>query len=227
MDRSQQRIAIALAVSAALHLGGLLLPQDAPRPPSGRVALLDARLRRQPAAPSPVAATPLTAPSRHAPLPRPAVAEPPAPPPVPTAPEPVPEPVPQAVAEPRLSVAEASEPLAQLMAPDSLLWQGWPGYLPSSELDHATAPQSDPDLSALERADGEARVEVKVYINEAGGVDGVELVSSQPAGRYDDAVRAAFAALRFEPGLRRGRPVRYFKRIVVGVTQQAEPAFTE
>ena len=51
-------------------------------------------------------------------------------------------------------------------------------------------------------------VKVKLQVNTLGEVEGVEIVSAQPEGVFEDAARTFFKAARYQPPQREGRPVR-------------------
>lgn len=63
-----------------------------------------------------------------------------------------------------------------------------------------------PARAALERVSG--RVLVRVSLDETGKVSDVSIVSAEPQGYFEDAVRAALAGARFRPGRKDGRDVR-------------------
>lgn len=58
-------------------------------------------------------------------------------------------------------------------------------------------------------------VSLRVYINEQGGVDAVQLVSARPAG-IEGPLLEVFRQAHFYPAIRDGRPVKSFKVIRIG-----------
>lgn len=52
------------------------------------------------------------------------------------------------------------------------------------------------------------RVVVRLYIGEDGGVEKAEVVAAEPPGYFEDAAVRAFLASRFSPGMKNGRPVK-------------------
>ncbi|WP_199052796.1 hypothetical protein [Aquitalea sp. ASV15] len=61
----------------------------------------------------------------------------------------------------------------------------------------------------------EVEVTLRVYINEQGGVDAVQLVSARPAG-VEGPLLEVFRQARFYPAIRQGHPVKSFKLIRIG-----------
>ncbi len=96
---------------------------------------------------------------------------------------------------------------------------GWNVYVPARLLDGPSLPLQEIILpEADEEGAGSgamAEAEIRVYVNEQGGVDGVDIVRSEPPGVLDDLARTAFSQARFEPGMQQGRAVRHYKRIVI------------
>lgn len=58
----------------------------------------------------------------------------------------------------------------------------------------------------------EGSVVVALHIDEAGEVQEIEVLESNPPGVFDAAVIAAYGQARFQPAARGGRPVRYLGR---------------
>lgn len=52
------------------------------------------------------------------------------------------------------------------------------------------------------------RVVVRLYIDEDGEVEKVDVVAAEPPGYFEDAAVRAFLASRFSPGMKNGRPVK-------------------
>lgn len=96
---------------------------------------------------------------------------------------------------------------------------GWNVYVPARLLDGPSLPLEEIILpEADEEGAGSgamAEAEIRVYVNEQGEVDGVDIVRSEPPGVLDDLARTAFSQARFEPGMQQGRVVRHYKRIVI------------
>jgi len=61
----------------------------------------------------------------------------------------------------------------------------------------------------------DVEVNLRVYINEQGGVDAVQLVSARPAG-VEGPLLEVFRQAKFYPAIRDGRPVKSFKLIRIG-----------
>jgi hypothetical protein len=89
-------------------------------------------------------------------------------------------------------------------------------YFRASELDAVAVPQfaANLDLEAL-RFSGAAALRVRVYINEAGGVDEVTLDDEAAPAAIHEQVRAAFLALRFHPAQKDGFLVKSQKLVEV------------
>ncbi|MGL6070812.1 energy transducer TonB [Craterilacuibacter sp.] len=117
---------------------------------------------------------------------------------------------PDAVAMPVSTLAEVADEAESL---------GWEVYLPARLLDGPSLPLEEILLPEPDEAEPDqgvvAEAEIKVYVNEQGEVDAVEVVRAEPPGVLDDIARAAFIAARFAPGMQHGRPVRHYKRIVI------------
>ena len=59
------------------------------------------------------------------------------------------------------------------------------------------------------------RVVLRLYVNEAGEMDEVAVESADTTGDFAEAARQAFAAARYTPGIKDGRPVKSLVRIEV------------
>jgi len=66
------------------------------------------------------------------------------------------------------------------------------------------------------------RVVAKLLIGETGLVQDVLIVEAEPPGYFEAAARKAFAAARFTPGMKDGRPVR--SQIVLEILFEGPPA---
>lgn len=114
---------------------------------------------------------------------------------------------------------EASTPArALLVAPEgeSAAGEEGEGYFAAAELDVQARPLQPiglvlpPDAPA-----GKTRLMLRLYINEQGGVDAVEVEQADPFGVLEREARRAFQDARFVPGQRHGRVVKSYKRIEV------------
>jgi protein TonB len=63
-----------------------------------------------------------------------------------------------------------------------------------------------PQRAALRSLSG--TVVARLYIDESGRTDKVEIVRAEPSGVFEEAVEHAFRAARFTPAMKDGRPVR-------------------
>ncbi|RQW23343.1 TonB family protein [Rhodobacteraceae bacterium CH30] len=218
---------LALGLSVLLHLAVLLLAYT-PTPPSvGRplqVGLL---------APVASPAKPLSAPIPALPAPeaKPVLSSASisqAPPsvansmPMPASAEMVSAPLPELAALPiDVEMAAPADTVFGLLpqAGDESQMLGWNVYVPARLLDGPSLPLEEillPEPDEEGAGSGEmAEAEIRVYVNERGEVDGVDIVRSEPPGVLDDIARAAFSRARFEPGMQQGRAVRHYKRIVI------------
>ena len=93
-----------------------------------------------------------------------------------------------------------------------------PTYYPARELDIYPAPLArlrfeHPERAARERVGG--WLLIMLLIDETGAVNEVSVLTGEPAGYFEDAVRAVFAAARFSPARKDGRVVR--SRVLVNV----------
>jgi TonB family protein len=84
-----------------------------------------------------------------------------------------------------------------------------PYYYRASELAerplplHAIEPNVPADAAALS-----GRLKLRVYINEHGAVDAVDVVEADPAGEFEETVARAFSEARFRPGYKDGAAVK-------------------
>ena len=91
-------------------------------------------------------------------------------------------------------------------------------YYTAREVDLLAAPLEEVPLTdpAVGPGPGKsARVVLLVLINEQGGVDSVATLQSSPPGMFDDMARSAFAATRFSPALKDGKPVKSQKIVEI------------
>jgi TonB family protein len=216
----------ALTLSLLLHLAVLLslhvragYPAGAAIPGPLRLTLMPvAAMASLSAAPAPAATAKAVKVAATAAAPLAASAEP-----VSLAPEIEPAPMaPQAAAASELGDAATVEAIpadALVGAGDEAESLGWNMYLPARLLDGPSLPLDEillPEPDEVEPAQGiVAEAEIKVYVNEQGEVDAVEVVRAEPPGVLEDMARAAFMDARFQPGMQNGRAVRHYKRIVI------------
>lgn len=64
-------------------------------------------------------------------------------------------------------------------------------------------------------------ITLRVYINETGGVDAVQVASARPAGA-EQPLLPFFQQARFYPAIRQGRPVKSYKVIHIGLEPDSE-----
>ena len=82
-------------------------------------------------------------------------------------------------------------------------------YLSSGGLDPPPRLLSDVDpVIPAEAGRRGGAVVLRLFINERGGVDNVEVMNSAPPGLFDASALEAFGAARFSPGFLAGVPVR-------------------
>jgi len=179
---------LALAISAALHLGtGLVLDSVRWREPVASRAPVTARLVRA-ASDRPLSTTVAAdEPARESPT----VGDP--------------APLPEVAGRSASAAARPGNqpPSASVPLPVD------PRYYPAEEIDVFPKPLAP--LIVLER-DGEAgetnaRIRISLHIDERGGVNRLRVVEADPAGAAE-ADLARMAGTRFSPALRNGRPVR-------------------
>ncbi len=160
-----------------------------PAPEAPRPALVPAPMPGETALPAPAA--------------KPVQPEPPSPPAPVAAPAPTPAPVPVPVPVP--PPPEPPAPLATLTSSVDL------NYYSARELDVQPRAlrriQPDYPLEA-DRAHVSGNVRLLLRLEADGRVSDVEVVSATPPDVFDDSARKAFAAARFSPALKSGKPVR-------------------
>lgn len=112
----------------------------------------------------------------------------------------------------------ASPPAAQ----EQFLPQvGIPGpthYFKSAEVDKRAeplevAPLVYPEGAFLRRIEG--RVLLRVFVNELGGIDAIDVVEAEPAGLFEQAAVDAVLNTRFAPAELFGRPVKNVKTLEI------------
>lgn len=94
-----------------------------------------------------------------------------------------------------------------------------PHYYPPEELTRRASivRDLDPQLGGLADVPGVGKAILRLWINEAGGVDRVETESSTLQEVFAQAVSEGFLAARFQPAEREGVPVKSLMRIEVEV----------
>lgn len=123
------------------------------------------------------------------------------------------------VSEPAAPAPPAAEPVAPYAsvpssasgetAPRSLLPR--PHYFLTRELDvrPGIMTRTEPEYpEAAVRRFLSGRVVVRLYLDEDGEVEKVDVVNAEPPGYFEDAAVRAFLASRFSPGMKNGRPVK-------------------
>lgn len=91
-------------------------------------------------------------------------------------------------------------------------------YFSSSEVDRKAealevAPLIYPEEAYLRRLHG--KLTLRLYINETGAIDSIDILASDPPGMFDQAALDAVLATRFRPALLLGRPVKNIKTIEI------------
>jgi protein TonB len=82
-----------------------------------------------------------------------------------------------------------------------------------------------PETAVLQNLRG--RVVIRVYINETGTVDDVEVVNANPPGIFDDSAITAFRAARFTPGMKGHKAVKSLMTLEVSYgSPEAQDAAT-
>lgn len=83
-----------------------------------------------------------------------------------------------------------------------------PYYHRTSELTERPAPLERIEPRFPEWAPETGRLKLRLYINERGLVDAVDIIEAEPAGVFEQAAAEAFAAARFRPGYKDAVPVK-------------------
>ncbi|HXF65587.1 MAG TPA: energy transducer TonB [Burkholderiales bacterium] len=68
------------------------------------------------------------------------------------------------------------------------------------------------------------KVVLRLYIEETGAVERVEILAAEPPGYFEESVRRAFGAARFTPGMKDGRAVRVQMTLEVSFESPSAPA---
>lgn len=89
-------------------------------------------------------------------------------------------------------------------------------YYRNSEVEVRARPVDPPPLviparAYIERIRGHVRL--RVFINERGLIDAIEVTAAEPPGVFEEAAIRALAATRHSPAMRRGRPVKTVKEV--------------
>ncbi|MDP3421982.1 MAG: TonB family protein [Thiobacillus sp.] len=183
----------AIWISFGLHAALIALVQVAsPGTQGGGGTVIEARLEQVEVAP-PVAATSTLAPAEaDTALPATEVV-PPAAPPVVTETE-----APGSAGTPATSPAAISSPV------DLTYYSTREVDVPPRAL-HDIVPDY-PEAAEREALSGKVRLHLKLDVD--GRVSDVEVIGADPPGLFEESARAAFAAARFSPAYRGGKPVR-------------------
>jgi TonB family protein len=83
-----------------------------------------------------------------------------------------------------------------------------PYYHRTSELSERPAPLEQIQPRFPEGAPETGRLKLRLYINERGLVDAVDITEAEPAGVFEEAAAEAFRAARFRPGYKDATPVK-------------------
>ena len=83
-----------------------------------------------------------------------------------------------------------------------------PYYHPVSELTERPLPLAAIEPSFPYGTPSTGRVKIRLYINEQGSVDAVDVTDAEPAGEFEEATLQAFKQARFRPGYKNGTAVR-------------------
>jgi TonB family protein len=83
-----------------------------------------------------------------------------------------------------------------------------PYYYRASELTERPAPLARVQPRFPDGAPESGRLKLRLYINETGTVDAIDITEAEPEGVFEQAAAEAFAAARFRPGHKDGSPVK-------------------
>lgn len=83
-----------------------------------------------------------------------------------------------------------------------------PYYHPASELTERPLPLTAIEPSFPYGTPPTGRLKIRLYINEQGSVDAVDIADAEPAGEFEEATLQAFKEARFRPGYKNGTAVR-------------------
>ena len=101
-----------------------------------------------------------------------------------------------------------------------------PRYWRASELDAKPFPLTPIEPAAPAGAAAKAgRVLARVLINESGRADAVRVELAEPQVVFDEAVKTAFGAARYRPGIKGGRSVK--SQMLVEITFHGEQGGTD
>jgi protein TonB len=196
-----RRLLVGLAVSLAVHSLGVLTistkQKSAYRVPTPFLVELTREL------PSPAGELAMASPAE---------APPDAAAPTPSAePKPVYEPTPSSPAPEQSAVATVPGSLFQLDLPLDK-------YYTARELDVRAEQVNEVDLvypkAAYEKRT-KGKVVLRLYINEHGGIDNVNVLESKPPGIFEEAALTATLALQFKPAIKSRRNVKSIKTIEI------------
>jgi len=203
LPRAVRRALVAVWISLGLHAAVIVLVQVAP-PAGGRADQPTIEVRLMPAS-EPV--------SVHATMAGPAPDE------LPVAAAAGPAPTPPPLPMPAAPGAAAVPALAVDSAVDLT-------YYTARELDvqpralQDIQPTYPPEADRL-RQSGTVRLELKIEAD--GRVSDVSVVGADPPDVFDESARAAFAAARFSPAQKNGRPVRMRMLVEVSYVRDQRP----
>lgn len=141
----------------------------------------------------------------------------------------VPPEVPQSAAENAAASLPSSDPPPSSNPPQSSATgdrgESAARYFKSSEVDRRAEPIAMPALlypDAAFRQGIAGRVVLRVYVNETGGIDAIDVVESEPAGVFEQAAVDAVLDTRFTPAELFGRPVKNVKTIEIRLDPGAD-----
>jgi protein TonB len=102
------------------------------------------------------------------------------------------------------------QPSLALLVPDR--------YFASAEVDQKAepidvAPLIYPEEAYLRRIPG--RVTLRVFLDETGAIDGIDVLAAEPPGMFEQAAVDAVLATRFSPALLFSRPVKNVKTVEI------------
>jgi len=83
-----------------------------------------------------------------------------------------------------------------------------PYYYRATELTERPAPLARVQPRFPDGAPETGRLKMRLYINENGTVDAIDIMEAEPQGVFEQAAAEAFAAARFRPGHKDGSPVK-------------------
>lgn len=138
-----------------------------------------------------------------------------------------------------LATLRAAKPAQSAPRPNAASPRGRPGTLDTASVG-ATLPkpyyypaaqltERPLALAAIEPrfpsgAPGTGRVKVRLYINDHGSVDAVDITDTEPAGEFEEATVQAFGQARFRPGYKDGTAVRSQLALEVRFGEPTPPA---